>query len=162
MITWVHAEEVNEMPAQILWRWDLYVCMLSLWTFLFILGKDSGKSTWQWRHDSKHLTTCRAKRSTWKLEVKKFTRVICACSLRETFKLPKKTSRHSILLERVCLFRSVAWWNAGHEWPQIPQLGSDFLSQRISNLFWGGCWFPPLLEYFFFFRSSDIPLFASS
>lgn len=27
----------------------------------------------------------------------------------------------------LCLFRSRLWWNAGHEWPQIPQRGSDFL-----------------------------------
>lgn len=61
----------------------------------------------------------------------------------------------------LCLFRSGLWWNARHEWPQIPQRGSDFLWQRTSKVFEGCCWFSLLLGDFFF-PSSDIPLFSSS
>lgn len=154
MITWVHAQEVNEMLAQTFMEMrSLYVCMLSsLWTFLFILGKDSKR----W----KHLTV-----TSW-LE---------AINYMQGKTVYLEAGSEKVHACRLCLFSSRNFQTTEENYPAFyltrtsarvtpnPSTWHRFSFAKDQLSFYGGCWFPPLLEYFFFFlRSSDIPLFASS
>lgn len=129
---------------------SFYVCMLSsLWTFLFILGKDSKR----WKH----------------LTVTSWLEAINYMQGKTVYLEAGSEKVHACCL---CLFSSRNFQTTKENYPAFyftrtsarvtpnPSTWQRFSFAKDQLSFYGGCWFPPLSEYFFSFFCGR-PIFPS-